>query len=176
MNFVRVYDILAQAREKLFGWTRPLSQTQYTQPFPFGLRTLRATLVEIARSEHFYGLLLREAPIPPNEHYPISETRQPTFADLERVWTALAQETRATLAGIIDWNHTVTRRIEQQDKIIVRTATKADVATQLLFHEIHHRAQAMAMLRQLGVEAQNLDYMVFAAKREELQKDAASRG
>jgi uncharacterized damage-inducible protein DinB len=76
MNFVRVYDILAQAREKLFGWTRPLSQTQYTQPFPFGLGTLRATLVEIARSEHFYGLRLRERAIPPfDENYPISEMR-----------------------------------------------------------------------------------------------------
>lgn len=177
MNFVRVYDILAQAREKLFGWTRPLSQTQYTQPFPFGPRTLCATLIEIARSEHFYGLWLREAPIPPfDEHYPISEKQQPTFADLERMWTALAQESRATLVGITDWNDTVTRRIERQSKIIVSTATKADVATQLLLHEVHHRAQAMAMLRQLGVEAQNLDYMAFAAKREEFPRDAASRG
>lgn len=176
MNFVRVYDVLAQAREKLFGWTRPLSQTQYTQPFPFGLRTLRATMIEIALVEHFYGKRLREEPLPASDDYPISETRQPTFADLERAWTALAQETRATLAGIKDWDRTVTRRIEQQDKIIVSTATKADVATQLLLHEVHHRAQAMAMLRQLGVEAQNLDYMAFAAKREEFPKGAAPRG
>jgi uncharacterized damage-inducible protein DinB len=176
MHFVRVYDVLMQAREKLFAWTRPLSQTQYTQPFPFGLRTLRATMIEIALVEHFYGKRLREEPIPALEDYPISETRQPTFADLERAWTALAQETRATLAGITDWDRTVTRRIEEPDKIIVSTATKADVAVQLLMHEVHHRAQAMAMLRQLGVEAQNLDYMAFAAKREEFPKDAASRG
>ena len=176
MNFVRVYDVLAQAREKMFGWTRPLSQTQYTQPFPFGLRTLRATMIEIALVEYFYGKRLREEPLPAIEDYPISETRQPTFADLERAWTALAQETRATLAGITDWDRTVTRRIEEPNKIIVSTATKADVATQLLLHEVHHRAQAMAMLRQLGVEAQNLDYMAFAAKREEFPKDAKSRG
>jgi uncharacterized damage-inducible protein DinB len=69
-----------------------------------------------------------------------------------------------------------TRRIEQSAKIIVSTATKADLATQMLLHEVHHRAQAMATLRQLGVEAQNLDYMTFAAKREEFPKDAAPRG
>jgi uncharacterized damage-inducible protein DinB len=46
----------------------------------------------------------------------------------------------------------------------------------MLLHEVHHRAQAMATLRQLGVEAQNLDYMTFAAKREEFPKDAAPRG
>ncbi len=176
MNFLRVYDILTEARQRLFGWTRPLSQEKYTQPFPFGLRTLRATLIEIARVEHFYGKRLREEPLPSWEDYPISETRQPTFGELERVWSALAGETRATLAGIIDWNHTVTRRIEQPDKIIVSTATKGDLATQLLFHEVHHRAQAMAMLRQLGVEAQNLDYVSFAAKREEFPKDTAPRG
>jgi uncharacterized damage-inducible protein DinB len=45
--------------------------------------------------------------------------------------------------------------------------TPADVATQLCFHEVHHRAQAMAMLRQLGVEAQNLDYNAFMYGRRE---------
>jgi uncharacterized damage-inducible protein DinB len=176
MNFVRVYDVLAQAREKLFGWTRPLNQTQYTQPFPFGLRTLRATMIETVRVEDFYGKRLREEPLPSFDDYPISETRQPTFADLERVWTILAQETRATLAGITDWDRTVTRRFEEANKIIVSTATKADVATQLLLHEVHHRAQAMAMLRQLGVEAQNLDYIAFTGRREEFPKNAAPRG
>ena len=39
----------------------------------------------------------------------------------------------------------------------IRTTT-GGIAAQLLFHEIHHRAQAMAMLRQLGVPAQDLDY------------------
>jgi uncharacterized damage-inducible protein DinB len=176
MNFVRVYEILTQARGKLFGWIRPLSQAQYTQQFPFGSRTLRATMIEIARAEHAYGKRLREEPVPSFDDYPISESRQPAFADLERMWAILAGETRATLDGIIDWDRAVVRRIEQSDKIIVSTSTKADVATQMMLHEVHHRAQAMAMLRQLGVEAQNLDYMVFAAKREEFPKDAAPRG
>jgi hypothetical protein len=53
----------------------------------------------------------------------------------------------------------VTRRIEEPDKIVVSMAAKADLATPLLLHEVHHRVQAMARLRQLGVEAQNLDYL-----------------
>jgi uncharacterized damage-inducible protein DinB len=172
MNFVSVYDVLTQAREKLFGWIRPLSQEQYTQAFPFGLYTLRATLIEIARSEEIYGRWLREEPIPPlNDNYPISEVRQPTFADLQKVWKPLAEKTRATLAGITDWDRAVTRQIERSDKVIISTATKVAVATQLLLHEVHHRAQTMALLRQLGVEAQNLDYIVFAAKRQEFPKD-----
>jgi len=81
-------------------------------------------MIEIALVEHFYGKRLREEPLPASNDYPISEARQPTCADLERLWTGLAQETRATLVGITDGNRTVTRRIEQEDKIIVTTAAK----------------------------------------------------
>ncbi|HKW85833.1 MAG TPA: DinB family protein, partial [Nitrospiraceae bacterium] len=144
MEYVRVYDVLTQARQRLFDWVRPLSQEQYTRRFPFGMGTLRATLIEIARVELLYGKRLREEPLPPPplpDNFPISETRQPAFADLEKAWTAQAKETRATLAGTKDWSRTVSRRFEQGDKVIISTTSKADLATQLLMHEVHHRAQ-----------------------------------
>jgi uncharacterized damage-inducible protein DinB len=178
MEYVHVYDVLTQARQRLFDWVRPLSQEQYTRRFPFGVGTLRATLIETARVELVYGMRLREEPLPPPplpDTFPVSETKQPTFADLEKAWTEQAKQTRATLAGIRDWTRTVPRRFEQGDKIVISTASKADIATQMLMHEVHHRAQAMAMLRQLGVEAQNLDYISFAARREEYPKDKAPR-
>ena len=53
MGFVRVYAIHTQARRRLFDWVRPLSQEQYTRTFPFGLRSLRGPLMEIARVELF---------------------------------------------------------------------------------------------------------------------------
>lgn len=81
-----VYRVQTEARRRLFDWVRPLTQAQYTRPFPFGLATVRATLIEIARTEHFLLLRLTEQPIPPfDDDYPISETRQPRFADLETV-------------------------------------------------------------------------------------------
>ena len=178
MEYAHAYDVLTQARQRLFDWVRPLSQEQYTRRFPFGLGTLRATLIDIARAELIYGKRLREEPVPPfplPDTFPISEIKQPAFADLEKVWTAQANETRAMLAGISDWTKTVSRRVEQGDKVIVTTTSKADLAMQLLMHEVHHRAQAMAMLRQLGVEAQNLDYGAFASRREEYPKDKAPR-
>ena len=58
-------------------------------------------------------------------------------------------------------------RVARLDKTIVVTATTGDIATQLCFHEIHHRAQAMAMLRQLGIAAENLDYSLFMYRRRE---------
>jgi len=51
--------------------------------------------------------------------------------------------------------------------VIVR-ATAGGIATQLLLHEVHHRAQVMAMLRQLGIPAQNLDYSILKFERVEV--------
>lgn len=167
MELVRVYDIHTRARHRLFDWIRPLSQDEYTRPFPFGLRTLRATLVEIARTELFLAMRLREEPLPRWEDWPIAEDRLPTFPELEERWTAQAATTRATLSAIADWNRTVTSRIVRSDTVFTLTATKADIGMQLLLHEVHHRAQAMGMLRQIGVSAQNLDYIGFVQQREE---------
>ncbi|MHB8733024.1 MAG: DinB family protein [bacterium] len=178
MDYAHVYDVLTQARQRLFGWIRPLSQEQYTQRFPFGLGTIRATLIEIARVELLYSMRLREEPVPPpplSDDFPISEKRQATFADLEKAWTAQAPQTRAALAKTTDWTKTVTRRLEQGDKVVVTTVAKAEIGVQMLMHEVHHRAQVMAMLKQLGVEAQNLDYIGFVARREEYPKDKAPR-
>jgi uncharacterized damage-inducible protein DinB len=178
MEHAHVYDVLTKARRRLFDWVRPLSEEQYTRRFPFGLGTIRATLNEIARVELLYSMRLRGEPVPPPplpDTFPISEARQPTFADLEKVWTAQAPQTRATLARTTDWTNTLTRRIEQGDKVVITTASKDEIAVQMLMHEVHHRAQVMAMLKQLGVEAQNLDYIGFVARREEYPKDKAPR-
>jgi uncharacterized damage-inducible protein DinB len=43
------------------------------------------------------------------------------------------------------------RFVNDDKREMLVTASKADIFTQLAFHEVHHRAQAMAMLRQLGV-------------------------
>ena len=168
VNFTRVYDNVAQAREKLFAWIRPLSQAQYTQKFPIGLGSVRATLVEIARVEWMYGRRLRGESIPPLPEWPISEERQSTFAELEAVWKDEVKRTRGTLDGVADWNAASVRRVARQGQpTLVRTSTLADLALQMLLHETHHRAQAMAMLRQMGVEAQNLDYISFASTTKE---------
>lgn len=179
MEYVHIYDVLTQARQRLFDWVRPLSQDQYTKQFPFGMGTLRKTLIEIAGVELIYSKRLRGEALPPQPgwppDFPYGESKQPTFADLERIWTAQVPRTRATLAGISDWAQTVTRRIEQGDTVTIAAASKGDLAAQLLMHEVHHRAQAMAMLRQLGVEAQNLDYISFVVRRQEYPKDKAPR-
>jgi uncharacterized damage-inducible protein DinB len=166
VEFARVYDVQLEARETLLGWVRPLTQAQYTQEFPFGMRSVRGSLVEVARAEFFLTRRLRGDPLPPPAEWPFSETKQPTLADLERAWAPHSGETRASLSRTTDWDREVTSRLLREAGPVLLTATKRDIALQILFHEVHHRAQAMAMLRQLGVAAQNLDYIRFTQRSE----------
>ncbi len=164
INFVHVYDVHTKARGRLFDWIRPLRQEQYTQEFPFAHRTLRATMLEIAMTEWWLAARLREEPMPRPFSWndlPINERAHPTFAELERAWAAQVPQTRATLAGLTDLEKVVETRMYGRQRMRVLTATRRDIATQLLLHEVHHRAQAMTMLRHLGVEAQDLDYIYF---------------
>jgi uncharacterized damage-inducible protein DinB len=167
VDFTRAYDYLYDARTKLFDWVRPLAQEQYTQQFPIGLHTLRDTLLEIAAGEWSYSRRIdgHVDPAPDRAEWPISAQRQPTFADLERAWGAQAAKTRAILAAVTDWDTPFEFRSKRGNETLRFSASRGDVAMQLCFHEVHHRAQAMAMLRQLGVNAQNLDYSALKFRR-----------
>lgn len=155
----QLYEYLVKAREKLLDWVGPLTLPQYTQEFPFGLKTLRNTLVEMPQAEWTYVHRLRGEDVPPWDERPFARFYQTEFAPLGRAWRAQAAETRATLRGISDWARPIEYVARSADEPPVKIrATAGDIAAQLLFHEIHHRAQAMAMLRQLGIPAQDLDY------------------
>ncbi len=167
INPVEAYEYLVSARMKLFDWVRPLTLDQYTREFPFGAKSIRATLQEIAAGEWNYNRRLRGEKMPAQlTDHPFAPFLKTEFAPLERAWQGQAEETRGTLREITDWN----KRVEylpfrpQRPTQRIR-ATTGGVATQLLFHEIHHRAQAMAMLRQLGIPAQNLDYGILKFER-----------
>lgn len=163
-GFVHIYDVHTKARHKLFDWVRPLSQDQYTREFPFAHRTIRATLVEIASTEWWLAARLREEAMPRPfvwEEVPLNERAHPAFEDLERAWTEQVPRTRATLAGLSDLDRTIETRLYGRKRVRILKATKRDIATQLLLHEVHHRAQAMAMLRHIGIAAEDLDYIYF---------------
>lgn len=95
------------------------------------------------------GHIRAESPFS-NEHYSL-----PAFV---AAWAAQQPTTRDALAGLgnpdrpveyVSRNFTPPRRTH---------TTAGGIAGQLLFHEVHHRAQVMTMLRLAGVSAQDLDY------------------
>ncbi len=165
--FVTMYDYLSKARERLFDWIRPLSQEQYTREFPYALKTVRATVLEMARAEWSYGKRIRNIPVAIGDA-PFTPEKMPTFAEAEAAWRKLAPETRAVLDQITDGNQPVEYRFAPPNAPAVRIrTTAAGIASQMVFHEVHHRSQAMSMLKQLGVTAQNLDYATFMFDRQQ---------
>ncbi len=163
--YVTMYDYLTKARGRLFDWIRPLSQEQYTREFPYALKTIRATVLEMARAEWAYGRRIRGLPVTFGES-PFTPEKMSAFAQAEAGWRDLEPETRVLLAGITNWDAPVEYRFAPPNAPAVRIrATVGGLVSQLILHEVHHRSQAMSMLKQLGVMAQNLDYSAFMFDR-----------
>lgn len=152
MDPARIYGDLEMSRARVLDAARVLSDAQFRRPFGFGLGSLASTLTHIAISEWYYVERMEGRDVPPYSEWPVQYERPPEFAALEQMWRTQAPRTRACLAGERDWSRRIewiSRRNEAGKRYHV-TTTAADMATQLMLHEVHHRAQALAMLRQMG--------------------------
>ena len=172
MDPLRTYDYLTLARGKVFDWVRPLSAAQYLQKFPIGLGSLGCTLTHIMIAEWFYMQRMYERSVPPYEEWPIQYEKPPAFAVVETTWRAQAVDTRAAIAAERDWSRKISWRgfPDEQGRVFDITATAGDFVTQLVLHEVHHRAQIMAMLRVLGdarpgPPLEDLDYNALMFER-----------
>jgi DinB family len=102
------------------------------------------------------GYAQRLAGTDERDDLPFTEARFPEFEGFAAAWMRQAPTARQALARIND----PVRSIEWVSRLFVppmRTRATGGIAGQLLFHEVHHRAQVMAMLRQAGVATENLD-------------------
>ncbi len=166
---VEIYEYLVRARGAVLERVGTLSDSDYTREFPFGERTIRNTLAHVASAEWAYNRRLRGEPVPPLEQRPFTRFYETGFSPLRRAWEELTEETRRTLRGIEDWSRSVEYVAAAgagQPRVRIRTTT-GGVATQLVLHEVHHRAQVMAMLRHLEAPVESLDYSVLMFEREE---------
>jgi len=163
---IAFYGYLVVARRKLLDWVRTLTLEQYTREFPFGKKTVRDTLVEIPFAEWNYGTRLVGESLPPSrDQHPFGRFYTTDFAALEPAWEELADRTRRIFRDEKDWSRMLEWRTTTTGTPAMVRTTAAGVAIQMMTHEIHHRAQVMAMLRQLGIAAQNLDYSILIFER-----------
>ncbi|HET7263458.1 MAG TPA: DinB family protein [bacterium] len=157
VDFAHFFDYLVLARGRLLDWTGAQPAHLYTRPYPFGLGSIRATLIHIADIEWGYVQRLAGRDYTRAES-PFTAERYPTLPALSAAWQARRAATRAVLAALGDPSRTI-EYVSRNFTPPRRTRTTAGgLAGQLLFHEVHHRAQVMTMLRLAGVPAQDLDY------------------
>ncbi len=169
----RTYDYLAKSRARILGWSRGRSEAEWSREFPIGLGTLARTLTHVMICEEFYVRRMRGETVPPYEQWPIKDEQPPRFEVIEREWGRIETRTRETIAEITsagEWGRVMTYVVQQDDgKRVEISATKGDILTQLVLHEVHHRAQAMNILRQLGgVKLEDIDFNTMMYTRREL--------
>jgi uncharacterized damage-inducible protein DinB len=159
MEPLRIYEYLTLARKRILDGVRSLSPEQYERPFTIGRGTLARTLTHIMASEWYYVERMGGRAVPPYEQWPIREEEAPAFPALEAAWAKQAERTRAAVAAVRDWEAPIGYRITNDEgRPEIMSPSAADIFTQLAFHEVHHRAQVMNILRQLGITAEDLDF------------------
>lgn len=173
MNPVRIYDYLLKCRERIFDAVRPLTPAQWTQEFSIGLKSIGATLTHLMISEWYYIERLEGRVVPPYEQWPIKYENPPAFDVVENTWREQAKNVRAAIAGERDWNRKITWLSFPDDtrdnKRFQITCTAGDLMTQLALHEMHHRAQVMMMLREVGRPVEDIDYNALMYERVEVK-------
>ncbi len=172
MNPLRIYDYLMKSRERVFDAVRPLTPEQQQRRFDIGLKTIGSTLTHIMISEWYYIERLEGRPVPPYEQWTTRYEAPPTMAIVETSWRDQAKRIRAAISAERDWSRTITWLSFPDDtrgnKRFHITCTAGDLFTQLAFHEVHHRSQVMAMLRELGASPlEDLDFNAMMYERRE---------
>jgi uncharacterized damage-inducible protein DinB len=158
MNPRRTYGYLARARDIVFDWVRPLSPDDYQRRFPIGPGSLAKTLAHILMCEWIYVRRMQRLEIPPFETWEIRDDQPPTFDQLEHAWRRQADQTRAAIDRIADWEATIEYRPALGGITDTFITTPGMLFTQLALHEMHHRAQVLNMLRHLGVALRDIDF------------------
>lgn len=128
------------ATEQLLAACGALSDEQLDRPFPMGQGSLRRTLVHLLDVIDAW-----DAAISGRAESPVGGERPSVAALTEahgRVYDALAATCRAGRAD-------ETLRLSRGGRTM--SAPRGAVLTHVLTHGTHHRAQALNMLRQLGV-------------------------
>lgn len=138
--------LLAHSRaadRELFEACRGLSEAQLDQPFAMGPGSIRAILMHNIGAVQVWADAYAERPrrgwLPDEGSKPLSE--------LERLAEA-AHDEWAEIAGKYPLDTVLSRERDGRTQRFTRAHIIAHVTT----HSIHHRAQAINMLRQLGVE------------------------
>lgn len=151
MEPLRVYGYLEKTRGKVFGAVRALGPGAWEREFAIGPGTIGRTLTHVMISEWYYIQRMLEREVPAYAAWPIRDEEPPALEELERLWSAQAAETRRALGVVRDWDAAHEYAVTQDDgkRMIVRSSP-GEQFVQLVLHEVHHRAQVLNMLRQLG--------------------------
>lgn len=158
------FDYGDWANDTLLDAASHVSDDKLDQPFEMGVGSLRRTLLHIRFAEQWWLENWTRAP-----GQPFPETPETTsIAAMQDLWRSTRDGRSAVLAGsdgrnaatstrgALDLNHIVEAHPRPG---VVRRFPLGATMLQLCGHGVHHRAQAVNLLRRLTGEGLDLDYM-----------------
>lgn len=133
-----------------------LSSEKLDQPFDMGRGTLRKTLLHLWAGESMWLARWKgqmETPWP-------DEEQKADVPNIDERFKHVYSDRAEFLASLkdADFNRVITYR---DSKGSLFKATLGDMVMQGIVHSIHHRAQAVNMLRRVGATAPEVDYMYW---------------
>ena len=170
MDRLRIYGYLAEVRRRVIDRVRTLDETAYTREFDIGPKSIARVFTHLLISEWYYCERIEGREVPPYEAWEVKDEHPLAFDDMEKRWGAQTARTRAVLAAERDWEAPIVYRVtDDHGKLIEVTTNADDIATQLILHEMHHRAQLLNILRKLGVTFDDLDFNAGMYERREVE-------
>ena len=131
------------ATQKVIDACRDLTQEQFHQEFEMGLGTLHNSIVHIISAMYGWSDLLAQ-----REARPRLEYDERSIEQLTELHNQTSEEfTKLALA------HPVDEAVSGERGGRSYTFMRGAVVTHVTTHGMHHRAQCLNMLRQLGVES-----------------------
>lgn len=142
------------ANDRLLTAAGPLPDAALDHPFEMGVGSLRRTLLHLFNGEFVWLQRWqgrRDAPWPDEHERATVATIAQRFADLYP-----QRDSFLTSVKDVDLSSPIVYR---DSKGSLFAASLAEMLVQGFNHSTHHRAQAANMLRHVGVEGVELDYM-----------------
>ncbi|MEM8836323.1 MAG: DinB family protein [Planctomycetota bacterium] len=153
------YGYLERTRTTLFDAVRPLDDRDWHREFEIGPRSLSRTFTHLLVAEWYYVRRMKCERVPAYEDWPIDENDPPSFARFESLRAAQSAETTEFVESVEDWDQTLRYEVDDDHGRLNRVRTTlGGMFTQLVLNEVHHRAQALNMLRRLDVALPDLDF------------------
>jgi len=158
------------ARDKLLGLAAGLSDEQLDRPLEMGKGSLRSTLHHLWAAERIWLDRWLEKPQP---KFIEPEPGLPIAALAER-WRTTAGEREALLERL-DPDGGGRRITFTNTKGETYTFPLGDMLLHVSNHGVHHRAQALNMLRHCAVKPPGLDYLFFRLEQPTVEYETAAR-
>lgn len=162
-----LFNYSARANNQLIQASASLTDDQLDRSFKMGRETLRKTLIHILAGEHVWlGRWKGEA-----DTRWLDEEAATTVSEIARDLHRISKERDEFLESIDDGDMNRTKKYLDADLLNPTakdyyTASLHNMLIQGFVHSVHHRAQAVNMLRRIGVDPPEVDYMVSVRKPE----------